>query len=340
MQLMAREAFNCNKVLLLAGLLDSAASDDCICFLNLLSDTEQARILGYMRRHDITDWMDSEEKKKALWANKNMREYDETTYRGLLLYYPYGLLPYYAYISKAPMHAIFERIIEIFEAVAELAEKEDSRYHRQRALNELDEIMNKLEKEKLYNEKLAEACVKLHDLDLLETYPEMLREYYFNNPQLLCDKVGQNSKYYYEFCYEFKLPKCAYSDKKAFDFFVHTLIDNNTENRPMLSILGGILGRSKVGTDGIFPHEHVRIAMEEYRHLNLSRYVLLGELIARGLYWVGDGSEAKANAEKCFANARRLAVDYPETAELWRMMGEDWSSEGRHDHIISEIGLL
>ncbi|MBR4636780.1 MAG: hypothetical protein IKO51_10550 [Clostridia bacterium] len=339
MRLMALEAFSCKKLLLLAGLLDSAILDDCICFLNSLSDTEQARILGYMHRHDITDSIDSKEKKKAFWANKNMHEYDETTYRGLLQYYPYGLLPYYAYISKAPMHAIFEKIIEIFEAVAEFAEKEDSRYHRQRALNELDEIMNKLEKEKLYNEKLAGACLKLHDLDLLENYPETLRKYYFNDPLLLCKKASQNSKYYSEFGDKYRLPECAYENESAFMFFVDTLIKNDNESKIMLTILGGILGRSIVGSDGFFPHEYVRIAMEKYRHMDLSRHVFLGELNARESIFVGDGSEEKASAEKCHAIAKFFAVSFPETSKLWKMMEEEHSYESKHEHILSEIGV-
>ncbi|MBQ4448054.1 MAG: hypothetical protein II897_07140 [Clostridia bacterium] len=340
LQIMAKEAHALNKIRLVSGMLDEAELDDCICFLKSLPCADQEKVLGYINRQDIIDWLDTEGKRKAFWANKTMRKYDEVSYRELLRYNPYGLLPYYSYISKAPICDEFDRIIAIFESVAAFVAEEETRYHRQSALYELSEIIKKVEAEGLDNEKWTAACSNLHDMDLLETYPETLKEYYFNNPQLLCDRVSQNSKYYYEFWYEYKLPECAYTDKKAFEHFVHTLIDNNTESRPTLSILGGILGRSKSDPDGIFPHEHVRRAMDEYRDLNLSRYVLMGELNARGSRWVGDGSEAKAYAEKCFANERRFAVDYPETAALWRMMGEDYLAEGRHDHVISEIGLL
>lgn len=339
-QSMAKEALLCNKIRLLAGLIDSAELEDCLSFINQLSDEEQIQILGSIRRQDIIVWLDNEEKRNAFWSNKTMNKYDETSYKELLRYNPFGVLWYYAYSPEELSHPMFDRIIEVLESVVAFASKEEDHYYHRVNAHELDEIIKRAEKEIHYNERLALVCEKLYDMSLLETYPETLREYYFNNPQLLCNKVGQNSKYYFEFWYKYKLPKCAYSDKKAFAFFVHTLIENNTENRPMLSILGGILGRSKAGTDGIFPHEHVRIAMEKYQDLNLSRYVLLGELNARGSHWVGDGSEAKANAEKCFANARRLAVEYPETAGLWRMMGEDCLAEGRHDHVISEIGLL
>ncbi len=340
LQKMAKEALVLNKIRLVSGMLDEAELDDCICFLESLSDAEQATLLGYIHRQDIVSWLDTEGKRNAFWADKTMRKYDEVSYRELLRYNPYGLLPYYSYISKTPICDDFDKIIVILESVAEFAAKEESRYYRQSALYELNEILKKVEAEGLTNEKWTAICSRLLDMDLLETYPETLREYYFNNPHLLCDRVGQNSKYYYEFWDKYRLPECAYTDQKAFERFVHTLIDNITESRPMLSILGGILGRSKAGTDGIFPHEQVRSAMEEYKDLNLSRYVLMGELNARGSRWVGDGSEAKANAENCFANARRFDIDYPETAELWRMMGEDYLAEGRHDHVISEIGLL
>lgn len=106
----------------------------------------------------------------------------------------------------------------------------------------------------------------------------------------------------------------------------------------MISVLGSILGKSHEGSDKIFPHEHVRMALEKYKETDLWREVLNGKFYGRGARIIGDGSDEKRTAEEVKNNAKKVEIDYPETARLLRELSKYYASEGKQDRIYSEIG--
>ena len=202
-----------------------------------------------------------------------------------------------------------------------------------------DRILKKLNKEGFYTDELGEICSELFVSGFLEQVPDALKKYYFLNPHRLCEIIENNPDMFYKLGYHYKLPQQAYSDQSSFDFFVKVLIERNTENADYISILGEILGKSCNGSDDIFPHEYVRMVMENYREYQLPEKIAFGKLYSQGLHSVGDGSRESQISKKYRDEAKFFDIDYPETAKLLRFLSSLYESTAKQDHIYSEIGV-
>ena len=155
----------------------------------------------------------------------------------------------------------------------------------------------------------------------------------------MCEaEVHLTGKTYSHFHLHYELPLIAYDDPKAFHFFVKTIIDNHTDNDMLLPMLGSILGKAPNGSDGIFPHEVVRVVLESYREYRLNHHVMIGKLNSRGARYIEDGTYEINCSKKLREDAKLLEVTYPESAQLLRWLSDDYVAEGKRDHLFSEIG--
>lgn len=334
----AKEATRLNKKRLLYGLIDGSSLEDCIAMLDALPLNEQCLALQNMYRRDIMDILDTPDKERAFWMHQHMFEYDAIVYQKLLMYNPFNLIEYFAYLRKEPLTLDIDKIFEIFDAILSFESTVSSDYHSYG----IDEIIYRIDQEGYYTERWAEICAALYDRELMRKYPNVLKKYYFENPALLCKKIvchDGNSHSMWCFYFEYELPDYAYNESDALAFFVKTLIESQSDGDLLLSILGNILGRGPNGSDGIFPHENVRVILEKYRGLQLNQHVRTGKLNSRGVRVVGDGAYEKNHAQRLMDDAKRLEVLYPETAQLLRWLSSDYAADGKRDHLFSEIGM-
>lgn len=331
----ATKMCDCNKREILRGLLNSANLDDCIEYLNSIDLDSQCKVLSVLNRKDVLDWIDTAEKERAYWTYKTLREFNENDYQKLIQYYPVGLLPYFAYLSKTPVYLEIDKIIKTLSAVIDY--EKNNRKQAEKEKYELDKIVNKIEQSNYYSDEWADICIRIYDLGLLTNYPETLKKYYFYNPYALCKKIkNHESNAYAQFSFFYTLPECAYENYDLFLFFVDSIIKMHSDDNLLFQILGNILGRSHDGADGIFPHEYVREVMEKYN--DLCREILIGKLNSFGMRFVGDGSNEKITAEKYKKDASLFDITYPQTAQLLRQIGEHFMYDGKRDQLTSEIG--
>lgn len=329
------EARRLQKNRILYGLLDGAKREDCITILDTFSLEEQTFALQNMYRKDIEGWLNTEEKEKAYWSHQIMCEYDANIYSKLLSYNPCELLVYYSYRHEASLCIEIDKIIEIINAILSLGAVPPNNLY----LYGMEKLLSRIDEEGYYSEEWAKLCVTLYEQDWLQTYPNALKRYYFENPHLLCEaEVHLTGKTYSHFHLHYELPLIAYDDPKAFHFFVKTIVDNHTDKDMLLPMLGSILGKAPNGSDGIFPHEVVRNVLESYREYRLNHHVLIGKLNSRGFRSVEDGAYEINCSKKLREDAKLLEVTYPETAQLLRWLSDDYAAAGKRDHLFSEIG--
>ena len=111
---------------------------------------------------------------------------------------------------------VIDEIIDVIKAIISADFKVNNNYSFW-----LGEIVYKLNQEGYYSEEWAELCASLYDKKWLSEYPEILREYYFEHPLLLCEIIlNPKEKDYYRFGHEYVLPESAYSDLYALTLFV------------------------------------------------------------------------------------------------------------------------
>ena len=332
----AKESYRLKKNRLLCGLVESASKTDCISVLNSLKPDDQLIILSSVTRCDIIDWINTPEKERAFWAHQMMREFNDTVYNKLLIYNPFNLLSYYAYLKEQPLLINIDRIKEVIRVILATS---DSSAPNNRDSYALNEIIASLNKEGYETTEWAELCAELYDNGWIQQYPSILKGYYFSHPDVLCDKVlAMSGNAYSQFNFYYELPDRAYTDSYAFTFFVDTFFVKHTENDLLISVLGSILGKSREGTDKIFPHENIRIALEKYKATNLWRDVLIGKINSRGGRTICDGSNEKRISEEYKRYAQQVEIDFPETARLLRELSKNYAFEGKQDRLFSEIG--
>ena len=132
------------------------------------------------------------------------------------------------------------------------------------------------------------------------------------------------------------MPNKAFENLSAFITWSDYIFNAETEDSFLISALGAILGRSLSGKDGIFPHEFVRIALEKYSNEELTQNVAIGWKNSRGARFIADGLNEK-NTELQYRNyARKLELDYPQTAKLLLMIARDYEWESKYDRQLSE----
>ena len=97
--------------------------------------------------------------------------------------------------------------------------------------------------------------------------------------------------------------------------------------------IGTLLAKAPVGSDGIWPHEAVREALEEVGTDKMARGMRIGLYNSRGAVWRGPGgNQERALAEKYADYARRVDTDYPFTARMLDGIAASYIHEAKwHD---------
>jgi hypothetical protein len=98
--------------------------------------------------------------------------------------------------------------------------------------------------------------------------------------------------------------------------------------------IGQMLSSAPVGTDGIWPHEIVRAALETYGNENIERGFSIGRRNGRGFTWraaYAGGDQEREIATQYNADAAVLAPDWPLTAAVLRRLGETYTHDAKRE---------
>ena len=317
------------------GLLDGASKEDCVRYIDSLDPQEQYDVLSRLSRLDLADFINTPEKERAYWKWKQMKTYDDKVFEKLLKYNPCGLLQFFAFWSKMLFSRDIDKIMKVLESIICIMENGKQDFD----LTRIQYVIDRAEREGYYSDEWADLCAKLYEKKLLLKCPEILKKFYFCNPERFCKMIElREESVLPSLSVNYELPDIAYCDLPAFDSFVSTIMNKQKEYNYLVAVLGSVLGKSKVGTDGIFPHEYVRMALERYVDEKLTLETLIGKENTDGVRTIEDGTREQALARKCYKHSEELAIEYPETAKLLRKLGDHYKSEGKSDRIYSEIG--
>lgn len=318
------------KIQLLSGFVSTVDLPIATEIFNMLSQEDRESLLPLLHRDDIDDWLDSSELQRLYWQTKRMTQFNDREYYYLLKYNPCGILP--IFIHKEKDAKAFIHLIKVFRAIT------NCNYYSNTGL--LKRIIQLFDGHN-YSDEWAELCSDLYDKSIFSDtygyYPECLKTYFFRYPEQIVLRYHNDSHSFYKhFHYDYYLPNKAFEDQSTFITWCDYLFNAGKEDSFLISTLGAILGRSISGKDGIFPHEFVRIALEKYSNDELTQNVAIGWMNARGARIVGDGLNEK-NTELQYRNyARRLELEYPQTAKLLLMIASDYEWESKYNRQHSE----
>jgi hypothetical protein len=99
------------------------------------------------------------------------------------------------------------------------------------------------------------------------------------------------------------------------------------------SQIGQLLGRTGIGSDGIWPNAAVRDALEACGSERMLRGMRIGLSNSRGAVWRGEGGgQERTLAEKYRGYARQLGAKYPVTARMLEGIAESYDGQAEwHD---------
>lgn len=135
------------------------------------------------------------------------------------------------------------------------------------------------------------------------------------------------------------MPNVAYENLDTFISWTDFIYDAGKAEPYLISTLGSILGRSSLGTDGIFPHENVRVALEKYSNDALTRGVATGWFNSRGARFVQDGLNERKMELQYRAYARDMELEYPQTAKILSSIADDYRWEAKHHERLSAFAF-
>jgi len=115
------------------------------------------------------------------------------------------------------------------------------------------------------------------------------------------------------------------------------------EEQKQLSLLGSSLGRlfaySPVGKDGYYPHEAIRLIIEENSDEHLRNSYVVETCNRRGIYYPNAGKEEKEIALKYKENADRIRNSSFETAKIYDALFENYNYTSAQERRSAEDGL-
>ena len=226
----------------------------------------------------------------------------------------------------------FDRLIEVVRAIVDTNNYSD--------LGLLTYIVQEYDS-LYYSEEWAELCLTMYDQSVFKGsysyYPDCLRAYFFYHPDKMVERYYADFSTFYGHHHYYSLPNEAYENLETFLCWSDCLYDAAREDAPLLSTLGSIMGKSGLGKDGIFPHEHVRIALEKYSDDELTRNVAFGWLYSRGARFVQDGLNERKTELQYREYARTMELDYPQTAKVLSIIADDYHWEAKHDQLDAEL---
>ena len=319
------------KAQTLAGLVNSVELTGATEIYDSLSPEDQEFLLPLLYRDDIDEWLNSPEKEQMYWQNKQLFKFNDRAYYALMKYNPCGLLM--SFVQEEKTSESYIRLIEVVHAIVNSDNYSDTGLLTY-IVQEYDSLY--------YSEEWAELCLTMYDKSVFKGsygyFPICLSVYFFDHPNKIVERYHTDSTAFYgHFHLEYILPNIAYEDFERFIAWFDYLYDAAKEEPFLISTLGSIMGKSVLGKDGVFPHEHVRIALERYSNDDLTRNVAFGWLNSRGARFVQDGLNEKKMELQYREYARRMELDYPQTAKVLSIIAEDYRWEAKHDQLDSEL---
>ena len=321
------------KYRILAGLMDSAPLSSAKTVFDSLSPELQERIVSSLSRSDILDWLITPDLERSYWKYKDLRNYDEQTYRSLLHYNPSGIL-FFLHQKQKNHPGIDEMLLEVLSAIIT-----DGRVRDESLLNSLIRRVDS----NSYSDEWATLCIQLVKIDVLKLshhgyYPECLKTYFFRYPVRIGDIYSTDPELFSKlFSYVYHLPDEAFHDYHLFRVWSDTIFDLSQENYKISSLLADAFAKSPSGNDGIFPHEFVRIALEDYSDSTLTNDVARSKIYLQGARFVTDGLHEKQLADQFQRNAIEMELRYPQTAEILRYIANSYAAESKSDRRYAEI---
>jgi hypothetical protein len=97
--------------------------------------------------------------------------------------------------------------------------------------------------------------------------------------------------------------------------------------------IGQLLGRCPAGADGIWPHEAVRMALEQVGNTEILSGIAIAVRNSRGVHFRGPGGDQERGlATKYEGWAKAVAVDYPFSAKILNNIRDAYLSDAQwHD---------
>jgi hypothetical protein len=104
--------------------------------------------------------------------------------------------------------------------------------------------------------------------------------------------------------------------------------------------IGQILARSPVGSDGVWPHESVRVAIEAFANDEMIEGFVTGVYNSRGMTsreLFEGGAQERTQAKQYLNAAQYLAKRWPQTATALTRVAEGYESEARREDIRAQL---
>lgn len=103
--------------------------------------------------------------------------------------------------------------------------------------------------------------------------------------------------------------------------------------------LGKLFACSPTGSDGVFPHEAIRNKIEELGNEELIKSFALAIINRRGVYMVTGGKDEFKLGQKYAEISQKLAIRYPKTARIFKIISNNYFNESERDRKIAETEI-
>ncbi len=324
-----------NKLRTLSGLLDSIELSKATEIFKGLSEVLQRQMLPLLGRDDIDSWLTSEEYENLYWKHKRLyidsARNTDGKYQKILKYNPCGALPLFLHENFDPENSESNRVLyEVFRAIAGTDYISDPGL-----LAHFVQVFDM----KFYTDEWAELCLRLYNKKAFgkqyNYYPTCLQIYFYRHPEKAVEFFNADENLFWEhFTYHYSIPEEAYEDLELFVSWCDSIY-RSIEAGP--EALAYVFGRTKNGSDGIFPHEFVREALERYSNAKFTVRVANAKQSAGDMRIVNDGLYEHKTAEKYRQQARSLELRYPQTASILKYLAAFLDWESREDLEYAEL---
>lgn len=320
-----------HKYLALARFLDDSEVEKVKAFLETIGEIK-VEIVPHLYNKELLSCLKTEDV-YLFWKNKTMLKYVKEDFEALLKYNPKGLVTFLYLESEKNPNQCVDLAKDVFKALQD--DKENVNNH---ADYEIEAIISKIDSV-YYSDDWAELCMRLSEKMESDSYPECICKYLFYNPNKIRNILLDGGIKRYKFINDYRLPECAYKEYSAFKFFFDALRTIEIENNLGWSVIGAIMGKSAVGTDGFFPHEFVRMILEDYASKDLDDEVVYSFEDLNKIRAVSDGNDQLRKAHECMNISNRFLIDFPHSAYILKKISSVYTGNAKRDYIHSEVML-
>lgn len=315
------------KYKILGGILDMCDENLALDYLQSEKDSRNNIIENLYSLRFLS--LFSIDERRLFWKNKFMIKYSDDEYLQLLEFNPEGILTYLCMQINKGNEEIGGMVFEVFKAICDCKNE-----MRQKCTEDIQNIIEHMDK-KYYTGEWAELCLTICEKYEISTYPECVRRYIFTYPNKIRDVIAK--KEYNIFLSQYALPRIAYDNYSAFEFFFKKLIAIEKENMINYSAIGNILGKTGVANDGYFPHEFTRQLLEELDDREVDTEVAVQFDNLQEIRLVTDGRDQEKKKLEYLSKANELSVEFPHTANVLKHISWFYGNNAKNDFISSEM---